>query len=214
MLNSKFAFFGTPYVASDTLALLAEHGLLPTVVVTSPDSPRGRGLVLTPSETKSWALAHGIPVLTPSTFDAETIAVIKEYGCEYAIVVAYGKILPDALIETFPKGLVNVHYSLLPKYRGASPVEAALLAGDAVTGVSVQRLVRELDAGDSLAIKEVAIEPNETARELRPRLVRLGAELLVEMLPSYLAGERTGTPQDGTRATRCRKIAKADGELN
>jgi len=214
MSNPKFAFFGTPYVAADTLAILVERGFAPAVVITSPDAPKGRGLVLTPCETKTFALRHSLPVLTPTKLDAEAIEAIKGYGCEYGIVVAYGKILPDALIQLFPKGLLNVHYSLLPKYRGASPVEAALLAGDAVTGVAVQKLVHELDAGDIIAIKEVAIEPEETTKELRPRLVGLGAELLAGVLPSYLAGEAAGTPQDASAATRSRKIAKADGELD
>jgi methionyl-tRNA formyltransferase len=209
-----FAFFGTPYVAADTLEILAGRGLFPAVVVTSPDAPKGRGLALTPSEAKAWALAHDIPVLTPEKLDAKTVAEIQSYGCEYGIVVAYGKILPDALIEAFPKGLLNVHYSLLPKYRGASPVESALLAGDSVTGVTVQKLVRELDAGDVIAMEEVAIGPDDTTKTLRPRLIEVGAELLADVLPAYLAGEIEGAAQDRARATRARKITKAEGELD
>lgn len=212
--NPKFAFFGTPYVARDTLAYLAEHGFVPTVVVTSPDVLRGRGLALTPTDTKLWALEHHIPVVTPENIDAHACEEIVSYGCIYGVVVAYGKILTSELIESFPQGLINVHYSLLPKYRGASPVESALLAGDTVTGVALQKLVRELDAGDLLAVQEVAIQPNETTRELRPRLIQIGAELLVATLPKYLAGEIKGEPQDSVRATRARKISKSEGELN
>lgn len=211
---STFAYFGTPYVASDTLSILVEHGFVPQVVVTSPDAPKGRGMTLTPSPTKEWALEQDLPVLTPEKIDAETIEAIRGYDCEYAIVVAYGKILPQALIDIFPKGVLNVHYSLLPKYRGASPVEAALLNGDEVTGVSIQRMVYKLDAGDVIASKEVAIEPNETTRELRPRLVTIGAELLADVLPSYLSGELTGTPQNEDEVTFSKKIDKSQGELS
>lgn len=210
---SKFIYFGTPYIARDTLAYLLEHGYRPEAVVTSPDAPRGRGLELTPTETKELALSNGIPVLTPTKLTPEAVEEILSYGADYALVVAYGKILPEALINAFPKGVLNVHYSLLPKYRGASPVEAALLNGDATTGVAIQRMVYELDAGDILALREVEILPNETAKELRPRLVDIGAELLVETLPSFIDGTATFTPQDHSRATRSGKIPKSEGEL-
>jgi methionyl-tRNA formyltransferase len=213
-MHKPFAYFGTPYVASDTLAYLLEHGYRPSVVITSPDAPRGRGLVLTPCETKALALQNNIPVLTPEKITDEVVAEIAAYGCEYGIVVAYGKILPESLIQAFPLGLINVHYSLLPKYRGASPVEAALRNGDTVTGVAIQQLVRELDAGDILRSVEVSIEPTETTRELRPRLVAIGAELLVSLLPSFEDGTATRTPQDHAQATRCGKILKSEGELN
>lgn len=210
----RFAYFGTPSVSSDTLVSLIEHGFIPSVVITSPDAPRGRGLVLTPSETKSVALEHDIPVLAPEKLDDDAIAAIRSYDCEYAVVVAYGKIFPESLINSFPHGVLNVHYSLLPKYRGATPMEAALLAGDTMTGVTVQKMVKELDAGDIIAQKEIAIEPAETARELRPKLIELGAELLVATLPEYLSGGIIPAPQDHTRATRSHKIKKGDGQLD
>lgn len=213
-MSKLFAYFGTPYVASDTLAYLLEHGYRPSVVITSPDAPRGRGLVLTPSETRVLALEHNIPVLTPEKITDEVVTEIASYGCEYGIVVAYGKILPESLIQSFPLGLINVHYSLLPKYRGASPVESALRNGDTVTGVAIQQLVYQLDAGDILASVEVPIDAHETTRELRPRLVATGAELLVSLLPSFEDGTATRTPQDHTQATRCGKILKSEGELN
>lgn len=210
----RFAYFGTPKVSSDTLSLLIENGFMPAVVITSPDAPRGRGLTLTPSETKSVAFAHDIPVLTPEKLDAEAIAAIQAYECEYAIVVAYGKIFPEALIESFPHGVLNVHYSLLPKYRGATPMEAALLAGDLVTGVTIQKMVKELDAGDIIAQKETEIAPGETARELRPRLIEMGAGLLVTTLPDYLSDAITPVPQDHSKASRSRKIKKEEGQLS
>lgn len=212
--QNNFIFFGTPEVASETLAYLIEHGFTPSLVVTSPDAPRGRGLVLTPSETNVLAREHGIPVITPEKLDEATIAEIQAYGCTYALVVAYGKIFPESLIATFPKGVINVHYSLLPKYRGATPLETALLSGEHETGVTIQKMVRELDAGDIIAQVSTPIALTETARELRPRLIRMGAELLVNSLPSYLSGELVPTPQDEARATRAYKIKKEDGLLD
>lgn len=210
----KFAFFGTPTVASETLAALLASGHTPAVVITNPDAPKGRGMELAPSPTKELALAHSIPVLTPETLDANAIAEITAYGCEYAIVVAYGKIFPQALIDAFPKGAINVHYSLLPKYRGAAPVEAALLHGESETGVSVQKLALKMDAGDILAQKSIALDQAETVRELFPKLIALGSETLLEILPAFEAGTATGTPQDEHAATHAPKIKKEDGLLD
>lgn len=212
--SHPFAYFGTPKVASDTLAILIKRGFMPAVVVTSPDAPRGRGLVLAPSETKVLALAHGIPVMTPEKLDAETIATIGSFKCDYAVVVAYGKIFPEELINTFPRGVVNVHYSLLPKYRGATPLETALLAGERETGVTVQKMAKELDAGDILAQETTEIAPAETARELRPRLIGMGANLLADTLPAYLQGGITPVVQDASRASRAYKIKKEDGLID
>lgn len=209
-----FAFFGTPYVARDTLSYLAAQGYIPEVVVSSPDARRGRGLTLTPSETKAWAEECELKVLTPETIDAKFIEQIKSYGCAYAIVVAYGKILPQALIDAFPLGILNIHYSLLPKYRGASPVEGSLLNGETETGVAIQKMVYALDAGDVLASETTAILPDETTRELRPRLVSLGARLLVDILPAFEAGTLTPAPQDHTKATVTKKIRKEQGALS
>ncbi len=213
-MSKPFAFFGTPYVARDTLALLLDAGYRPEVVITSPDAPRGRGMELTPCETKVFAQEHGIPVLTPEKLTEEARTEIAAYHCEYGIVVAYGKILPQALIDQFPLGLINVHYSLLPKYRGASPVETALRNGDTITGVAIQQLVHKLDAGDILAMREVPILPTETTKELRPRLITEGAELLLSMLPSFENETISRTPQDEALATHCGKIEKAEGELD
>ncbi len=211
--SPKFAYFGTPGVAATTLERLVEQGFTPAVVITAPDAPRGRGLVMTPSETQVVATAHHIPVLTPEKLDDEAIAAIAAYDCDYALVVAYGKIFPAALIDAFPKGAINVHYSLLPKYRGATPMEAALLAGDTETGVTIQQMVLAMDAGDILAQETLAIGTNETARELRPRLIEAGAALLVEKLPHFERGEVTPVPQDPMLATRARKFKKEDGQL-
>jgi len=214
MQQNNFIFFGTPWVARDTLAILVANGFIPNVVVTSPDAPVGRGLVLTPSDTKVLALEHSIPVLTPIALDEEFISGIKSRNCEYAIVVAYGKIFPTKLIEIFPKGVLNIHYSLLPKYRGAIPVEAALLAGDTETGVTIQAMVREVDAGAILAQEKTVIAPDETARELRTRLVALGAKLLLATLSKYLSGDIVPIAQDASQALHTHKIKKEDGLLS
>lgn len=211
--SRNFCYFGTPSVASETLTRLLEAGMIPSLVVTSPDRPQGRGLALTPSPVKSLALAHNIPVLTPEKLDAAAIGEIVKTGCTYGIAVAYGKILPQVLIEAFPLGILNVHYSLLPKYRGATPLEAALLAGDSVTGVTIQKMVYELDAGDIIVQEEMPIAPSDTARELRPRLIDAGANLLVRTLPAFERGEIVPTPQDASLASRAGKRTKEDGLL-
>lgn len=210
----KFAYFGTPKVASDTLLMLIKSGFVPSLVVTSPDAQRGRGLVRTPTPTKEAATAHDIPILAPEKLDEDALDAIRALGCEYAIVVAYGKIFPEELIGIFPLGVLNVHYSLLPKYRGATPLEAALLAGESETGVTVQKMVKELDAGDIIAQEKTEIGRTETARELRPRLIEMGAHLLAETLPPYLAGDITPQAQDASRATRAHRLKKEDGLLD
>lgn len=212
--KTNFVFFGTPEVARHTLDALLAAGYTPTLVVTNPDAPKGRGLVLTPSPVKTLAEEHGISVYTPDTLGEEAQKKILEASAAYALVVAYGKIFPEELIVAFPLGVLNVHYSLLPKYRGATPTEAALLHGDHMTGVTVQKMVKALDAGDILAQVEVPIAPTETVRELRPRLIEAGARLLVDSLPSFTAGSATFTPQDHALATRSGKLKKEDGLLD
>ena len=209
----SFAYFGTPGVAATTLERLIKHGFVPSVVVTAPDAPRGRGLMMTPSEAKVIATKHNIPILTPDILDESAIATVREYSAELAVVVAYGKIFPQALIDTFPKGAINVHYSLLPKYRGATPTEAALLAGDTETGVAIQQMALELDAGDILAQETLTIGPDETAKELRPRLIELGAQMLIELLPRLARAEVSPIPQDHALASRAGKFKKEDGLL-
>ncbi len=213
-MHRKFVFFGTPYVAKDTLAALLSAGYTPALIVTSPDAPRGRGMVLTPCETKVFAIENNLRVITPEKLTSEVVEEITQEGADYAVVVAYGKMLPESLIHAFPLGAINVHYSLLPKYRGASPVESALLAGETVTGVAIQKMVKEMDAGDILSMREVAIEPEETTKELRPRLIHIGAELLIETLPAFENGSIVPVSQDHTKATFAKKILKTEGELD
>lgn len=211
---NNFVYFGTPKIASDTLQMLVDSGFTPALVVTSPDAPRGRGLVLAPSPVKKLARELGIPTLAPEKLDREAVAVIRAHDCAGAAVVAYGRIFPKALIGAFPLGMLNVHYSLLPKYRGATPLEAALLAGERETGVTVQKITEELDAGDIAAQEAVMIGPAETARELRARLVPLGARLLASVLPAFFSGAAAFTPQNASLTSYARKLKKEDGLLS
>ncbi len=210
----KFVFFGTPDVAKDTLQYLIENGLSPQVVVTNPDAPKGRGHIMTPSPVKEYAVSIGLPVLTPDSLDNEFMNEVGAYGADFAIVVAYGKILPEALINSFPQGVLNIHYSLLPRWRGAAPVEYALLNDDKETGVTVQKMVKELDAGDIVAVKKLVIEEEDTTATLRPRLIKLGAELLVETLPRYLNDEIVPIVQEESFVTLAPKLKKEAGEIN
>ena len=213
-MAKKFAYFGTPYVARDTLAYLLEHGYVPEVVITNPDAKVGRKHLLTPSPTKTLGLEKGIPVLSPQRLDDEFKSALAHFQCEYAVVVAYGKLFPSMLIDSFPLGVLNVHYSLLPKYRGASPVEAALRNGDTETGVTIQKMVPSLDAGDVVATAKTEISQSETMKELRPRLITLGAELLVSTLPDFENGTVSRVPQDNSLATHVGKIKKEDGLID
>lgn len=208
-----FVFFGTPSVARDTLEHLYKHGIVPKLIVTNPDAARGRGHIVTPSEVKVWAKEHSVPFYTPKKLDADAVKQISSYKYTFGIVVAYGKIFPKELIESFPQGVLNIHYSILPKYRGASPVETALKNGDTLTGVSIQKMAPAIDAGDVYAVRGVSILPEDTACSLRARLVDEGAELLASILPSFIKKALAGTRQDETKTTFAPKIKKEDGLL-
>jgi len=198
----NFIFWGTPEVASQTLEILKEHGYRPELIVTAPDRPKGRGMEITPPPVKVWAEKNKIPYLQ----DLEKLSDMPEY--DLSIVVAFGKILSKEILDAPKLGSINVHYSLLPKYRGASPVESAILAGEIETGVTIQRMVYKMDAGPILAQEKVAILPDETASELRKRLTGLGAAMLAKLLGSPDWKE---TPQDESLATYSKKIKKEDG---
>ncbi len=210
----KYVFFGTPEVASETLRRLEAAGLRPAAVVTNPDAPKGRGHVVTPSPVKVYAESLGMPVLTPERLDDEFMKEVGALNIDLAIVVAYGKILPEALINAFPQGVLNIHYSLLPRWRGASPVESAFLHGDDKTGVTIQKMVRKLDAGAVVAAREMEILSNDTTATLRPRLIALGADLLLEVLPKYMNSEITPVEQDELQVTHAPKFKKEDGEID
>lgn len=207
----SFAFWGTPDVAVETLDILKVHGYIPSVIVTSPDRPQGRGLVITPPPAKVWAIDNNIPYLQPEKINEEFALQLTNYNLSLSIVVAYGKIMPEKLIQLPQKGTINIHYSLLPKYRGASPVESAILNGDTETGVAIQQMAYGLDTGDILVDEKIKILPQETAPQLRKRLISIGGELLAKSLPLILEGSINPRTQDNTNATHCGKIKKEDG---
>ncbi len=210
----NFAFFGTPDVASETLEILKNNGYLPSIIITSPDKPAGRGLHLTPSPVSIWASNNSIPVYKPEKINEEFIIEFTKHNIVLSIVVAYGKILPEKLIGIPQLGTINIHYSLLPKYRGASPLEASLLNGDNITGVSIQQMVFKLDSGPILALKEISIDINDNKFDLKNKLVALGGELLCKIIPDIINKTITPIFQDESKATFCTKIKKENGELD
>jgi methionyl-tRNA formyltransferase len=209
-----FAFFGTPDVARNTLEILSRSGYVPKVIVTQPDTASGRGLELHESPVSMWAHTHNITCLKPEKITPEFIEELKKFNVDLSIVVAYGKILPEALIVVPRLGTINIHYSLLPKYRGASPLEAALLAGDSVTGVSIQQMEFKMDTGPIIAEQELAIDINDTKESLRNKLIELGGDLLVHSIPDIQSGKVNPKIQDESLATYCGKIKKEDGEID
>jgi methionyl-tRNA formyltransferase len=203
-------FFGTPEAAVVPLEALLAAGFEIPLVVTRPDRRRGRGGATDPSPVKRAAQSHGIEVVTPDRA-REAVDAIRATGAERGVVVAYGQLLPPVLLATFPKGLVNLHYSLLPRWRGAAPVERALLAGDTETGVCVMDVAEGLDTGAVYAREVVTIAPDETAGELHARLNAVGAELLVTTLGGIDAIEPE--PQVG-EATYADKLAVDEFRLD
>lgn len=214
MEKLNFAFFGTPLLASQTLDILAENGYIPSIIITSPDKPSGRGLEIHESPVGIWAKEHKVKSLKPEKITPEIIEELIKLKLDLSIVVAYGKILPELLISAPKLGTINIHYSLLPKYRGASPLESALLGGDSVTGISIQQMVFKLDSGPVIVSKEVEININENKDELKNKLITIGGNLLCEILPKIITRNISPKEQDETGASYCTKINKEDGEIN
>ncbi len=210
----RVIFMGTPEFAVPTLAMLVEEGYELVAVVTQPDRPAGRGRELTPSPVKRYALAHGLPVLQPETLrPPETVAELAALRPDVIVVAAFGMILRPAVLAIPPKGCLNVHASLLPRHRGASPISAAILAGDPVTGVTIMLMDEGMDTGPILAQATTEIRPDDTAGTLGERLARQGADLLAATLPMWLAGEIHPQPQPAEGATVCRPLRKEQGQI-
>jgi methionyl-tRNA formyltransferase len=210
----KFVFFGTPDVASETLDILKNSGYLPLLIVTATDKPRGRKMLLTPPPVKNWAIKNNIEYIQPDKLDEEVIQKLKSAGADLFIVVAYGKIIKEEIINMPNLGSINIHYSILPKYRGASPVESAILHGDEVTGITIQQMEYKMDSGPILATKEVNIGREETTPELKKKLIKVGGDLLVEILPKIINREITPILQNEDESTFCKKIKKEDGLID
>ncbi|MER3430583.1 MAG: methionyl-tRNA formyltransferase [Blastocatellia bacterium] len=209
----KVVFMGTPAAAVPSLRALVSAGFVIAGVYTQPDKPAGRGQKATVSPVKAFAKAVGLPVFQPSSLKSdEGFFEFSGLGADVAVVVAYGKILPLRYLKAFPLGAVNVHFSLLPKYRGAAPVNWAIARGEKFTGVTTMLMDEGLDTGPILLSKEVGIGSSETASELTARLAEIGSELIVETLENF--GSLKPVPQDDTAATYAPILKKSDGLID
>jgi len=211
----RVVFFGTPAFAVPTLdALLASRH--PVVgAITQPDKPRGRGHKTSDAPVKARALAAAVPVLQPQTLkDPAFMTAFAALNADIGVVAAYGKILSDAVLAVPPLGMINVHASLLPRHRGAAPVHRAIMAGDPVTGVTIMKVVKALDAGPMIAEVRRTIGPEETSEEVERDLSLLGAGLLVSTLNAIADGSARETPQADSAATYAARLTKEDGLIH
>ena len=210
----RIVFFGTPDIAVPTLkAVAAQHEV--TAVVCQPDKPRGRSKKLVAPPAKAFAEQQGIAVHQPTKLNDGTFeAWLKEQQPDACVVAAYGRLLKQPLLDIPPHGHINMHPSLLPRWRGPSPIQSALVAGDQVTGVTIMKLSLEMDAGDMMLQRTTPIDPMENAQALSDRLSLLGAEMTVEVLQQLEAGADACTPQDDSEAVYCSMLRKEDGYID
>ena len=205
----RILFMGTPEFAVASLRRLVEDGHEICGVFTQPDNPKNRGHKLTFSPVKEYALTQNLPVYQPLKMrDGEAEALVKQLAPELIVVAAYGKILPEEILNTPPYGSINVHSSLLPKYRGAAPINWAILDGEAETGVSIMYMAKELDAGDVILQKTTPIGEQEDAQALTARLAELGAQALSEAVEALRNGTASRTPQDASRQTYASMLSR------
>ena len=213
----KFAFFGTPKLAAVMLDELEKSAYIPAIVVTAPDRPKGRGLALAKSEVKSWAQKRNIPVLQPEKLDDAFVRELKGAHCDLFIVIYYGKIIPRAVLDIPKHGTLNIHFSLLPRFRGTSPVRSAILNDERNTGISIILLDEKIDHGPIIAQKKIPPPAGgwpPRASELEEISTRESAELLIKMLPSWIAGEIDAHEQNHDVATYCENLTKEAGLIN
>lgn len=212
----RTVFFGSAPIAFPLLDALLESPLDEVAcVVTQPDRPVGRRLKLTPCPVKEIALEKGLPVFSPEKIgDEESIRTLKAQEADLFVVVAYGQYIPPPVLDIPPKGAINLHPSLLPKYRGSSPIQWALANGDEVTGATILYVSRKMDAGDIILQQKLPIHPEDNAVTLEQRLSKAGAELLTEAVDRIRAGTVQAVPQDDAAATEVRKLVKEDGRLD
>jgi methionyl-tRNA formyltransferase len=211
----KILFAGTPQFAATALEALLAQGHEVVAVLTQPDRPAGRGMKLTPSPVKQTALSHGLPVLQPLTLkQADIQQELAAYAADVMVVAAYGLILPQAVLDMPRFGCLNIHASLLPRWRGAAPIQRAILAGDAETGITIMQMDAGLDTGAMLLKKVCAIAPEDNAQTLHDKLAVLGAEAIVEVLPLVAAGALSAEKQDDSQATYAAKLSKSEARLD
>jgi methionyl-tRNA formyltransferase len=208
-------FFGTPQFAVPTLEHLITSRHRVAGVVTQPDKPRGRGQRVIDSPVKAAALKHGIPVFQPERLRESPVAeTLKVWNPDLGVVAAYGKLIPEDLLRLPRFGMINVHASLLPKYRGAAPVHRAVIAGEMETGVTIMRVVKALDAGDMMATVTRPIRPDETSDTVERDLAEIGAQLLVDVVDQIEAGTAAEQPQDAVRSTYAPRLTKDEGLID
>jgi len=211
----SFVFFGTDEFSLKVLQTLAERNLKPSILVTTPDKPQGRKNKMKSSLTKVWAQENKIEIIQPSSLkDPLFFEKLKNIPCDFFLVASYGKIIPKIILDIPPFGTLNIHPSLLPKYRGPSPLESVILNGEKETGVSLMIVDEEMDHGPILSSKKIPLQDNYTFERLRDELAILGAELLVETLPIHFAGNLKPKIQNHLEATYTKKLAKDDGLLD
>ena len=211
----KLIFMGTPDFTLPILDALDGAGHEIALIVTQPDAPVGRKQVLTPPPARQWAMEHDIPVFQPERIrKPEAAEQLRKYGAEVFVVAAFGQILPKEILDMPKYGCINIHASLLPKYRGAAPIQWAILNGDETTGVTIMQMGEGLDDGDILLQKAQPIGPDDTGGSLFDKLAQLGGEAIVEALDALEKGALTATPQDEALATKVGKIDKSLGKLD
>ena len=211
----RIVFMGTPEFAVPSLRMLLEEGYEVAAVVTQPDRPKGRKRELTPPPVKAFALERGLPVLQPEKLRSpEAIRAVAEYKPDLIITAAYGQILPKEVLEMPPLGCINVHGSLLPRYRGGAPIQRCIMNGETVTGVTLMHMAEGLDTGDMIAKAEIPITDEDTAGTMFEKLSVLGAELLREWLPRIAAGTAPRVPQNEAEATYAPNLTREDERID
>lgn len=210
----RIVFMGTPEFAVPVLQALLEHYKV-VAVYTRADKPVGRGKQIIVSPVKSFAQQHNLPLEQPRSLrNAGEQAHLREYKPDLIVVAAYGLLLPQGILETPPYGALNTHASILPRWRGASPIAYAILSGDSESGVTIMKIDAGLDTGDILTARSIPIAPDDTTGTLTEKLSQVGAELLLETIPAYITGKITPRPQDHSQATMTPLVAKDDGKIN
>ncbi len=214
-MKPKIVFMGTPEFAVPSLEILVTNGYPVSAVVTQPDRPKGRGRKLIPPPVKVAAEKHGITVFQPERVrDDNFIELFKNLSPDMVALAAFGQIIPKAILDISPLGCLNVHPSLLPKYRGAAPINWSLINGDSKTGVTIMLMDEGMDTGDILLQEEIDIDPEEVYDDLHDRLSFIGAELLLKAVENIIAGTISGTPQDSSGATYAPKLTKEMEHIN